>query len=82
MVGLINRGATCYMNALLQTLYHTGALRMAVYNMPTADDVGGTSVPVALQRVFYNLQSDNHAVRLNFFFFFYKFFFFLNHFFL
>ena len=75
MVGLINRGATCYMNALLQTLYHTGALRMAVYNMPTADDVGGTSVPVALQRVFYNLQSDNHAVRLNFFFFFFTIFF-------
>jgi hypothetical protein len=62
MVGLINRGATCYMNALLQTLYHTGALRMAVYKMPTTDDPDGQSVPVALQRVFHQLQTSSRAV--------------------
>jgi len=62
MVGLINRGATCYMNALLQTLYHTGALRMAVYKMPTSDDPDGKSVPVALQRVFHQLQTSTTAV--------------------
>ncbi len=62
MVGLINRGATCYMNALLQTLYHTTALRMAVYKMPTDDDPDGQSVPVALQRVFHDLQTKNTAV--------------------
>ena len=62
MVGLINRGATCYMNALLQMLYHTGALRMAVYKMPTSDDPDGKSVPVALQRVFHQLQTSTTAV--------------------
>lgn len=34
-VGLRNQGATCYMNSLLQTLYHTSAFTQAVFEMPT-----------------------------------------------
>ncbi|KAI3914337.1 hypothetical protein MKW98_014944 [Papaver atlanticum] len=34
-VGLTNQGATCYMNSLLQTLYHIPYFRKAVYKMPT-----------------------------------------------
>jgi ubiquitin carboxyl-terminal hydrolase 7 len=30
---LKNQGATCYMNSLLQTLFHTHEFRRAVYNM-------------------------------------------------
>lgn len=32
------QGATCYMNSLLQTLYHVLCLRKAVYDMPTDGD--------------------------------------------
>ena len=41
-VGLKNQGATCYMNSLLQTLFHTHEFRRAVYNMPLppAEEVG------------------------------------------
>ncbi|CAN0065098.1 unnamed protein product, partial [Hapterophycus canaliculatus] len=38
MVGLKNQGATCYMNSLLQTLYHVLSLRRAVYDMPTEEE--------------------------------------------
>ena len=34
-VGIKNQGATCYMNSLLQTLFHTAAFRKAVYLIPT-----------------------------------------------
>lgn len=56
-VGLKNQGATCYMNSLLQTLYCTNELRLAIYNLP-ADSVDCTkSIILALQRLFYELQT-------------------------
>ena len=55
-VGLKNQGATCYMNSLLQTLYFTNELRRAVYLMPTEHDDLIKSVPLAMQRIFYELQ--------------------------
>ncbi|PAA90249.1 hypothetical protein BOX15_Mlig023590g1, partial [Macrostomum lignano] len=61
-VGLRNQGATCYMNSLLQTLFCTNKLRRAVYQMPTEADDTSRSVPLALQRVFYELQFSDKAV--------------------
>ncbi|KAJ8318152.1 hypothetical protein KUTeg_003243 [Tegillarca granosa] len=61
-VGLKNQGATCYMNSLLQTLFFTNKLRKAVYMMPTESDDCTKSVPLALQRVFYELQFSDKPV--------------------
>ncbi|CAM8927423.1 unnamed protein product [Rhodiola kirilowii] len=56
-VGLKNQGATCYMNSLLQTLYHIPYFRKAVYHMPTTEnDIPSGSIPLALQSLFYKLQ--------------------------
>lgn len=64
MVGLRNQGATCYMNSLLQTLYHVNQLRAAVYAMPTESEegTGRSSLALALQRVFWLLQTSEEAV--------------------
>ncbi|PKC11352.1 putative ubiquitin-specific processing protease 21 [Rhizophagus irregularis] len=61
-VGLKNQGATCYMNSLLQSLYCTTYFRKAVYQIPTEDDEPIKSVSLALQRVFYQLQTSNTPV--------------------
>ncbi|KAI9006948.1 ubiquitin carboxyl-terminal hydrolase 5 [Hyaloraphidium curvatum] len=61
-VGLKNQGATCYMNSLLQSLYFTNYFRKATYQIPSADDSPTNSVPLALQRVFYNLQFSEQPV--------------------
>ncbi|OQR93624.1 ubiquitin carboxyl-terminal hydrolase 12 [Achlya hypogyna] len=62
MVGLKNQGATCYMNSLLQTLFHLAPFRKAVYDTPTTDDDSANSVVLALQRVFYRLETSDKAV--------------------
>ncbi|KAH7554220.1 hypothetical protein JRO89_XS12G0136900 [Xanthoceras sorbifolium] len=62
-VGLKNQGATCYMNSLLQTLYHIPYFRKAVYHMPTTEnDVPTGSIPLALQSLFYKLQYNDTSV--------------------
>ncbi|KAI9598113.1 cysteine proteinase, partial [Syncephalis fuscata] len=61
-VGLNNQGATCYMNSLLQSLFFTNYLRKAVYQIPTFEDQPATSVALALQRLFYNLQTSDVPV--------------------
>ncbi|RKP22224.1 hypothetical protein SYNPS1DRAFT_26123, partial [Syncephalis pseudoplumigaleata] len=61
-VGLNNQGATCYMNSLLQSLFFTNYLRRAVYQIPTEDDQPASSVTLALQRLFYNLQTSDVPV--------------------
>lgn len=50
------------MNSLLQTLFFTNKLRKAVYQMPTAGDDPAKSVPLAMQRVFYELQFSDKPV--------------------
>lgn len=65
MVGLKNQGATCYMNSLLQTLFHCNKLRAAVYAMPTEKEEDGgqqQSMALALQRVFWRLQTSMGSV--------------------
>ncbi|KAL9242538.1 hypothetical protein vseg_016528 [Gypsophila vaccaria] len=62
-VGLKNQGATCYMNSLLQTLYHFPYFRKAVYHMPTTENDNPTSsIPLALQSLFYKLQYNDTSV--------------------
>ncbi|RLN55798.1 hypothetical protein BBJ29_006664 [Phytophthora kernoviae] len=62
MVGLKNQGATCYLNSLLQTLFHLRAFRQVVYETPTTQEDTNDSVSLALQRVFYRLQRQRKAV--------------------
>ncbi|GMY24152.1 ubiquitin carboxyl-terminal hydrolase 12-like, partial [Fagus crenata] len=62
-VGLKNQGATCYMNSLLQTLFHIPYFRKAVYHMPTTEnDLPSASIPLALQSLFYKLQYSDNSV--------------------
>lgn len=61
-VGLLNLGATCYMNSLLQTFFFTNQLRLATYNTPTDMDDNSNSIIYALQYVFYQLQFNKSAV--------------------
>eukprot|EP00930_Biecheleria_cincta_P020154 TRINITY_DN1521_c0_g2_i1.p1 TRINITY_DN1521_c0_g2~~TRINITY_DN1521_c0_g2_i1.p1 ORF type:complete len:1276 (+),score=244.07 TRINITY_DN1521_c0_g2_i1:218-3829(+) len=72
-VGLLNHGATCYMNGLLQSLFHVGDFRRIVYSIESdkseesaelkdGDDAGDPTLTQALQKVFYNLQTSESAV--------------------
>lgn len=62
MVGLENLGATCYLNSLLQMLFHINAFRACVYKLPCQDEVYGSSTTLALQNVFRQLQMSDKEV--------------------
>ncbi|KAH3674687.1 hypothetical protein WICMUC_003103 [Wickerhamomyces mucosus] len=61
-VGIKNQGATCYLNSLLQSYYFTNSFRNAVYQIPTEQDIPESSVSLALQRIFYQLQHSDEAL--------------------
>ena len=51
------QGATCYLNSLLQTLFHIPQFRRAVYHTPTEEsDDPSSSLCVALKYLFYKMQ--------------------------
>lgn len=62
LVGLENLGATCYLNALLQMLFHINSFRLAVYRIPHAAETSPSSMTLALQQVFRDLQTDSREV--------------------
>ncbi|ORC88189.1 putative ubiquitin hydrolase [Trypanosoma theileri] len=56
-VGLVNEGCTCYLNSLLQLLFHLSYFRNAVYRMPVEEGEGDKeSIPQALQELFFQMQ--------------------------
>ena len=62
-VGLSNQGATCYMNSMLESLFHLPDFRRIVYNMPTTgSEDAEKSIPLNLQRLFCAMQfSENEC---------------------
>ena len=64
MVGLSNLGATCYLNALLQMLFHIPAFRRLIYSFSTSNDEKSVSnnLIFELQTLFYHLQHSNVEV--------------------
>ncbi|RIB10405.1 ICP0-binding domain of ubiquitin-specific protease 7-domain-containing protein [Gigaspora rosea] len=65
MTGYINlnkRGATDYINVELQLLYSIKYFRKAIYQISTEDDDPVKSIPLAMQRIFYQLQISDTPV--------------------
>ncbi|KAH0788796.1 Clan CA, family C19, ubiquitin hydrolase-like cysteine peptidase [Histomonas meleagridis] len=61
-VGLYNQGATCYMNSMLEALFHLPAFRRLVYQMQVnVDDDIKKNIPLALQRLFAKMQLGTSA---------------------
>lgn len=56
---LRNQGQTCFLNVVLQALYHTNEFRNCVMKISEADD---KPVALALQQLFRELQIAGHSV--------------------
>ncbi|CAG8581315.1 9289_t:CDS:10, partial [Cetraspora pellucida] len=61
-VGLKDQGIINYLNAELQLLYSIKYFRKAIYQILTEDDEPNKSIPLAMQRIFYQLQVSDTPV--------------------
>ena len=59
--GIENQGATCYLNSIIQSLFHLPLFRRAVYEMDVSAGGAANAVPRALQRLFAALQATSNA---------------------
>ncbi|EAY11931.1 Clan CA, family C19, ubiquitin hydrolase-like cysteine peptidase [Trichomonas vaginalis G3] len=60
--GLLNLGATCYMNSFLQVLYHIPYFRKLIYSINTTNEDHRTSIVFNLQRLFALMEMSPYAV--------------------
>ncbi|MCQ2817259.1 MAG: hypothetical protein MJ252_08345 [archaeon] len=56
--GIINEGATCYINSMLQTLNSISMFKKAIFQIPTQNDSYANSVTLCLQKLFYDLMTN------------------------
>lgn len=54
--GIVNEGATCYMNCLLQSLYFTNEFRRLIYGIPIESEDVNDSFMFWLKYIFFALQ--------------------------
>ena len=62
--GLLNQGATCYLNSLVQALFHARPFRQLLYAWEFDESVHGSAagcIPFQLQRLFARLQLSKRA---------------------
>jgi ubiquitin C-terminal hydrolase len=62
MVGINNLGATCYLNGLLQVLFHLVWFRRSVFKIPHENELYRSSTTLGVQSVFMDLQKSSQAV--------------------
>eukprot|EP01080_Neovahlkampfia_damariscottae_P000503 gene503-8017_t len=55
-VGIRNEGATCYLNSLLQNLFHIPYFRQEIFDIICDETEEGESLTLELQRFFYHLE--------------------------
>lgn len=62
-VGLRNEGATCYLNSMLQSLFHNPHFRRLIYCIEV--NAINREIPVvdALQRIFYEMELQSEGIR-------------------
>jgi ubiquitin C-terminal hydrolase len=61
-VGLVNQGSTCYLNSVLQSLFHIPGFRRIIYDVDTSQS-GRTDMYLNLQWLFARLQTSKTPVR-------------------
>ncbi|CAG8589347.1 42346_t:CDS:10 [Gigaspora margarita] len=61
-ITLKNEGTTGYLNATLQLLFSLTNFRKAVYQIPTENDIQDKCVPLAIQNIFYQMQTSDSPV--------------------
>lgn len=54
--GLVNEGATCYINSLLQSLFHTNKFRQLIYSIDIEPEDVNDSFVFWLKYIFYAMQ--------------------------
>jgi len=66
-IGIINEGNTCYMNSIIQILFHLPIVRSLIFKNAFPDKEEYYAV-INLQRLFYALMTETSAIRISYMF--------------
>jgi len=64
-IGIVNEGSSCYMNSIIQILFHLPIVRKLIFDKLLSEKENNNIVVTSIQRTFYSLMTETSSIKIS-----------------